>query len=601
MTACALHEFHIPVMGTGFTIDSPIRVAPFGIASVISLVDDLLLEKIREYYCKVYELPFEPISRNAEDGRAKRTCAYLDLVHDLVERKIAEIRSLPFFAKNDKAKYFELLPESSPLKSDYAKLQSMPGGPERDAFAKDLSARMAPGSIDVNIMVKLDRVPRDAKGIPFSEEFSDAKAALRGFAQSKLASSVVLSAGINQALISYISEFKNFYRDSMGEIQKKIIIKVSDFRSAMIQGKFLAKKGLEVFEFRIESGLNCGGHAFATQGQLLPVLLEEIRSKRASLAEQFRPMVAKFYEKMGWTYTSATDVPRLTVQGGIGNHGEHLRMMKDYGADATGWGSPFMLVPEATPVDEVTREQLRAAGPDDLYLSEASPLGVPFNNLRKSGSEVDAKRRIEEGKPGSPCPKGFLVSTQEFGERELCTAAQNFQRQKIAKIDSEIDSPSEQQKAKDRFLVKQCICDHLGNSTLIELGMVNPDRSPQAVCPGPNLAYFSELYSLQQMVDHIYGRGESLVPSDRPHMFALEVKLYVDYFKNFLMSAKGGESNEYIEVFCQNLREGMDFTAKLTSEATPYADENLQGAAEYIYAQKARLEELYAEWKRAIS
>ena len=45
---------------------------------------------------------------------------------------------------------------------------------------------------------------------------------------------------------------------------------MSDFRSALIQGKFLAKKGLEVAEFRIESGLNCGGHAFATDGHLMP-------------------------------------------------------------------------------------------------------------------------------------------------------------------------------------------------------------------------------------------------------------------------------------------------------------------------------------------
>ena len=34
-------------MGTGHSIDSPIKVAPFGINSVISIVDDLLVERIR--------------------------------------------------------------------------------------------------------------------------------------------------------------------------------------------------------------------------------------------------------------------------------------------------------------------------------------------------------------------------------------------------------------------------------------------------------------------------------------------------------------------------------------------------------------------------
>lgn len=46
------HTFHIPVMGTGFTIDTPFKVAKYGISSVVSLVDDILVENMREYYSK---------------------------------------------------------------------------------------------------------------------------------------------------------------------------------------------------------------------------------------------------------------------------------------------------------------------------------------------------------------------------------------------------------------------------------------------------------------------------------------------------------------------------------------------------------------------
>ena len=42
------HSFHIPVMGTGFMIDAPLRVAKYGISSVISLVDDVLIEQMRQ-------------------------------------------------------------------------------------------------------------------------------------------------------------------------------------------------------------------------------------------------------------------------------------------------------------------------------------------------------------------------------------------------------------------------------------------------------------------------------------------------------------------------------------------------------------------------
>src|SRR5262245_61888295 len=85
------HYFHIPVMGTGFTIDTALRVSRFGIASVVSLVDDLLIERIRKHYCGVYKLPYEPITSSQPDPRARRITAYLDMVHDVVQLQIAQL------------------------------------------------------------------------------------------------------------------------------------------------------------------------------------------------------------------------------------------------------------------------------------------------------------------------------------------------------------------------------------------------------------------------------------------------------------------------------------------------------------------------------
>lgn len=72
--------------------------------------------------------------------------------------------------------------------------------------------------------------------------YNDAHAALRGFANSTTRSSVVFSAGMNPRLYSYMETFEDFYPDVKGQFKKKIIVKVSDFRSAMIQGNFLAKR-----------------------------------------------------------------------------------------------------------------------------------------------------------------------------------------------------------------------------------------------------------------------------------------------------------------------------------------------------------------------
>lgn len=60
------HSFSIPVMGTGHSIDSPIRVGPYGIDSVISIVDDLLVERIRKHYCKKIGAAYNNIALNAE-------------------------------------------------------------------------------------------------------------------------------------------------------------------------------------------------------------------------------------------------------------------------------------------------------------------------------------------------------------------------------------------------------------------------------------------------------------------------------------------------------------------------------------------------------
>jgi len=48
--------------GIGFTIDTPLKVSQFGIDSVISLVDDKLLEKLRKMYSEKFELQYNEIN-----------------------------------------------------------------------------------------------------------------------------------------------------------------------------------------------------------------------------------------------------------------------------------------------------------------------------------------------------------------------------------------------------------------------------------------------------------------------------------------------------------------------------------------------------------
>jgi len=589
------HTFSIPVMGTGHSIDSPIRVGPYGINSVISIVDDLLVERIRKHYCEKFEMPYSNISRNAEDGRARRITAYLDLVQQIVQQTFESIKSQPFFERNEKAKYFEMLPDSSTLKRKYQQLMQAEDKSLRSQLSEELAKLMKPGTIDVNIMAKVDGLNYDKDEKPMSAEFSDASAALRGYANSVLSSSVVLSAGFNPRLYNYISEFEDFYRDAKGKIKKKIILKVSDFRSALIQGKYLAKKGLEVFEYRIESGLNCGGHAFASDGYLLPSLLKEFREKRDMLHSAIQPLIHSYYEDNAEGFSADWEItePRLTVQGGIGTFGEAERLLDDFGMDATGWGSPFLLVPEATTVDKKTRSLLENAKEEDLYLSGVSPLGVPFNNIRNTGSEQWHQERIEKDKPGSPCPKGFLESNTEFTENPICTASNQYQLLKLDQINRQTIAEAEKELMRAKVLEKACLCDHLGNGALIDLGILEEHRAPQAICPGPNIAWFDKEYTLREMTDHIYGRGSSLVPPQRPHMFAKEMVMYVDYLEELIEQSEGsGGDIKKLGRFKKNLEDGMDYCLEI-AQSDPYKDENISSIASTVEEQRARLQALF--------
>lgn len=593
------HKFHIPVMGTGHSIDSPIRVAHLGISSVMSIVDDILIEKIYNYYAQKFSIDVEVIHKSDLYARSKRITNYLNLVNKIVSLKLDEIKSLPFSNGNEKTKYFELLPDESSLKKKYKYFLIIQDKNEKQLISKELTELMRAGSIDVNIMSKVDRTNYAKDGSILSDEFSDAKSALRGYAESTLNSSIVFSAGFNRSLLGFLTQFKDFYRDSKGQIKKKIIIKVSDFRSALIQGKFLATKGLEVSEFRIESGLNCGGHAFASQGFLLPSILKEFKDKRSQLTKEFLPLIKSYYEKQNWSFDESdfNCEPLLTVQGGIGTSGEAQRMIEDFGCDSTGWGSPFLLVPEATCVDDDTLDLLMNAKKEDLYLSGASPLGVPFNNLRQTGSELWTKNRAEIGKPGSPCPKGFLISDKQYTDKPICTASRQFQKNKFDEIAAMQIPEFEKDELKNSMYAKVCLCDHLANGALIKLGISPKTKSPQSICPGPNIVWFNRKYSLQEMTDHIYGKGKSLVSEDRPHMFCQELELYVNYFEKLVLTMGISEAEiKYLETFKTNLENGIEYILDI-SKSNAYPNENLKSIPEFVESQNNRLKLIYSQIK----
>ena len=548
------HTFHIPVMGTAFTADSPLKVAHYGINTVIALADDVLLERLRKYYSDLNDIYYDEIKNNTVDYRADRITAYLDVVNKIVSDKFDEFTTSTKDKFEEVKKYFAMLPDSSDVKREFNKLI------ENSFSFEDLSVwlkdNLSMGSIDVNIMTKVDK-KNYFKKEELPSEYNDAHAGLRGYANSDLASSVIFSAGMNPRLYGYIAHFDDFFPDANGYIKKKIILKVSDYRSAIIQGKFLAKKGLWISEYRIESGLNCGGHAFATDGYLMGPILAEFRDRRQELVDELYAICKPALEANGKVVPNDTLAVTITAQGGVATAEEHDFLIDHYKLDTVGWGTPFLLVPEATTVDKATMKQLQDAKEKDLYLSNVSPLGVPFNNLRNSSKDVEKFQKIEEGKPGSPCPRKFLALSDEYGTQGVCTASRLFQKNKI-----------EEKGISDQITDKTCLCMGLAATAVINYGIETRESKGVSICPGPNMAYFSQELSLQDMSHHIYNGDEGIVRTDRPHMFVNELGMYLKYLSEKIEEHKedwGRKSGRYLNGFTSNMNEGISYYQEMFS------------------------------------
>ena len=586
------HSFHIPVMGLAFTIDSPIKIAKYGISSVISIVDDIIIEKMNEYYSKKFEIPYKSISKKVEDYRAKRITSYLNTVDTIVKQSFENLKKSFDEKSSEFEKYMDMLPGFSDIKQNFIK--AIQNNTLKEDFNNWIQHNLKPGSIDVNIMTKLDKVNYNNKE-KLPQEYNDAHAALRGFANSTLESSIVLSAGMNPRLYSYFENFDDFFPMENNILKKKIILKVSDFRSALIQGKFLAKKGLWVSEYRIESGLNCGGHAFATDGYLLGPILEEFKNNKISLINDVHTLLIEALKNKG-KYTPSSPLPlNITVQGGVGTSNEHEFLLENYNLNSIGWGTPFLLVPEATTVDSTTLNALKNATEKDLYLSNISPLGVPFNSLKGNTNEIIKNKRILNNNAGSSCPKKFLVSNTDYSEKAICTASKKYQSIKLKELNNDVLN-SENTKKRAQITDKACLCEGLANAALINYDIEQKGISEGvAICPGPNMAYFSKELSLKEMIGHIYGKTDVISVTHRPHMFIKELEMYIEYFAKKVDEFNNSFSvkqQNYLINFEQNLNDGIKYYQDLFSSTKKYFKTNKETLLDQLNNLKNKLQNI---------
>ena len=109
-----------------------------------------------------------------------------------------------------------------------------------------------------------------------------------------------------------------------------------------------------------------------------------------------------------------------------------------------------------------------------------------------------------------------------------------------------------------------------------------------AVCPGPNLAYFSGVFTLKQMVDHIYGRINLLNAVKRSNLFVNELRMYVSYLEKEIeknIDTITANKSRQLRTFQQNLLKGIEYyhtlTASIKNETTHYIEEMKEELASF--------------------
>jgi hypothetical protein len=124
----------------------------------------------------------------------------------------------------------------------------------------------------------------------------------------------------------------------------------------------------------------------------------------------------------------------------------------------------------------------------------------------------------------------------------------------------------------DAVTEKLCLCDGLSTAALIKNGLIKPrENRAVAICPGPNLAWFSGVYSLDEMVGHIYGKIDLLAKNLRPNIFINELNLYVDYLKKDIdrhAAMLNDKKAKYFSKFRSNLLDGISYYKKLIPQIT---------------------------------
>ena len=96
-----------------------------------------------------------------------------------------------------------------------------------------------------------------------------------------------------------------------------------------------------------------------------------------------------------------------------------------------------------------------------------------FINESITPKDLEKKTFIENGRPGSACPKKFVALNKEFTEKGICTASRQYQHLKLKELDNENLTKDEYQMRYNKIIEYDHSINLWGYSKVKESSVVN--------------------------------------------------------------------------------------------------------------------------------
>jgi hypothetical protein len=190
-----------------------------------------------------------------------------------------------------------------------------------------------------------------------------------------------------------------------------------------------------------------------------------------------------------------------------------------------------------------------------------------------------------------------LALSKEYDAKGICTSSKKYQDLKLEELllQKDILTAEVFEKKKNSITEKACLCVGLANASYLENDIkIKGQAQGVIICPGPNMAYFDQEVSLSKMVQHIYGNASVLSVTNRPNLFVKELKMYLDYLKNEIVSVSEeitlGQIKKW-NSFKNNLLQGIEYYEDLFS-ATPFFESSKKEIFSQFNSYKLELNEI---------